>query len=166
MNKELKDITITVCATQDTVESDSFNNTYDANATYPVVNVTELKEALTNGGYGVNVRKGATLTINDGYYYGGGTAVQVQEGTLVINGGTFACEPFGDPYGYNFLINCLDSAYKNGTAKVVIQGGTFINFDPSNCTAEGAHTNFVADGYKVVSQTQTNGDVWYTVVKG
>ncbi len=50
MNKELKDITITVCATQDTVESDSFNNTYDENATYPVVNVTELKEALTTGG--------------------------------------------------------------------------------------------------------------------
>ena len=138
MNKELKDITITVCATQDTVESDSFNNTYDENATYPVVNVTELKEALTNGGYGVNVRKGATLTINGGYYYGGGTAVQVQKGTLVINGGTFACEPFGDPYGYNFLINCVDSAYKNGTAKVVIQGGTFINFDPSNNSAEGA----------------------------
>ena len=211
MNKELKDITITVYATQDTVESDSFNNTYDANATYPVVNVTELKEALTNGGvvavtediqtnniedtaaarivisqpttlnlekkiitpdnmgdntnfctliidadttinagenggidaginggYGINIRKGATVTINDGYYYGGGTAVQVQEGTLVINGGTFACEPFGDPYGYNFLINCADSAYKNGTAKVIIQGGTFINFDPSNNSAEGA----------------------------
>ena len=104
------------------------------------------------------------MTINDGYYYGGGTAVQVQKGTLIINGGTFACEPFGDPYGYNFLINCLDGAYKNGTAKVVIQGGTFINFDPSNCTAEGAHTNFVADGYKVVPQTQTNGDIWHTVV--
>ena len=240
MNESIDGIAITVYATQDTVESDSFNNTYDETATYPVVNVTELKEALTNGGvvavtkdihtnniedtaaarivisqpttlnlekkiitpdnmgnnntnfcalivdadttinvgenggidtgvnggYGINVRKGATVTINGGYYYGGGTAVQVQEGTLVINGGTFACEPFGDPYGYNFLINCLDSAYKNGTAKVVIQGGTFINFDPSNCTAEGAHTNFVADGYKVVSQPQTNGDVWYTVVKG
>ena len=50
MNKELKDITITVYATQDTVESDSFNNQYDENATYPVVNVTELKEALTTGG--------------------------------------------------------------------------------------------------------------------
>ena len=154
------------------MESDSFNNTYDENATYPVVNVTELKEALTNGGidtgvnggYGINVRKGAAVTINDGYYYGGGTAVQVQEGTLIINGGTFACEPFGDLYGYNFLINCVDSAYKNGTAKAIIQGGTFINFDPSNCTAEGAGTNFVADGYKVVSQTQTNGDIWYTVV--
>ena len=240
MNKTLEGVKFTVYATQDTVESDSFTNQYDENATYPVVNVTELKEALTNGGvvavtkdiqtnnsedtaaarivisqpttlnlekkiitpnnmgnnnvnfcalivdadttinagenggidtgenggYGINVRNGATLTINGGYYYGGGTAVQVQKGTLIINGGTFACEPFGDPYGYNFLINCLDSAYKNGTAKVVIQGGTFINFDPSNCTAEGAGTNFVADGYKVVSQTQTNGDVWYTVVKG
>ena len=238
MNKELKDITITAYATQDTVESDSFNNQYDENATYPVVNVTELKEALTtggvvavtkdiqtnnsedtaaarivisqpttlnlekkiitpdnmgnnntnfcalivdadttinagenggidtgvNGGYGINVRKGATVTINGGCYYGGGTAVQVQEGTLVINGGTFACEPFDDPYGCNFLINCVDSAYKNGTAKVIIQGGTFINFDPSNNSAEGAGTNFVADGYKVVPQTQTNGDVWYTVV--
>ena len=146
MNESIDGIAITVYATQDTVESDSFNNTYDENATYPVVNVTELKEALTNGGidtgvnggYGINVKDGATLTINGGYYYGGGTAVQVQEGTLVLNGGTFACEPFGDPYGCNFLINCVDGAYKNGTAKVIIQGGTFINFDPSNDSAEGA----------------------------
>ena len=240
MNKTLEGVKFTVYATQDTVESDSFNNTYDANATYPVVNVTELKEALTNGGvvnvatdirtnnsedtaaarivisqpttlnlekkiitpdnmgnnntnfcalivdadttinagenggidtgvnggYGINVRNGATLTINGGYYYGGGTAVQVQKGTLIINGGTFACEPYSNPtYGYNFLINCLDSAYKNGTAKVIINGGTFVNFDPSNCTAEGAHTNFVADGYKVVSEAHGN-DTWYTVVKG
>ena len=241
MNESIDGIAITVYATQDTVESDSFNSTYDESATYPVANVTELKEALTtggvvavtediktnniedtaaarivisqpttlnlekkiitpddmgnnnvnfcalivdadttinagenggidtgvNGGYGINVRNGATLTINGGYYYGGGTAVQVQEGTLIINGGTFACEPYSSPtYGYNFLINCLDSAYKNGTAKVIINGGTFVNFDPSNCTAEGAGTNFVADGYKVVSAPQTNGDVWYTVVKG
>ena len=240
MNESIDGIAITVYATQDTVESDSFTNQYDENATYPVANVTELKEALTNGGvvavtkdihtnniedtaaarivisqpttlnlekkiitpdnmgnngtnfcalivdadttinagenggidtgvnggYGINVRNGATLTINGGYYYGGGTAVQVQKGTLIINGGTFACEPYSNPtYGYNFLINCLDSAYKNGTAKVVIQGGTFINFDPSNCTAEGAGTNFVADGYKVVSEAH-GADTWYTVVKG
>ena len=240
MNESIDGIAITVYATQDTVESDSFKNTYDENATYPVVNVTELKEALTNGGvvnvatdirtnnsedtaaarivisqpttlnlekkiitpdnmgnnntnfcalivdadttinagenggidtgvnggYGINVRNGATLTINGGYYYGGGTAVQVQKGTLIINGGTFACEPYSNPtYGYNFLINCLDSAYKNGTAKVIINGGTFVNFDPSNCTAEGAGTNFVADGYKVVSEAH-GADTWYTVVKG
>ena len=240
MNESIDGIAITVYATQDTVESDSFNSTYDESATYPVANVTELKEALTNGGvvavtkdiqtnnsedtaaarlvisqpttlnlekkiitpddmgnnnknfvalyvnadttinagkdggidtgvnggYGINVNDGATLTINGGYYYGGGTAVQVQKGTLIINGGTFACEPYSNPtYGYNFLINCVDGAYKNGTAKAIIQGGTFINFDPSNCTAEGAHTNFVADGYKVVSEAH-GADTWYTVVKG
>lgn len=118
-----------------------------------------------NGGYGINVMNGATLTINGGYYYGGGTAVQVQEGTLIINDGTFACEPYDNPtYGYNFQINCIDSAYKNGAAKVIIKGGTFINFDPSNNTAEGAGTNFVADGYKVVPETHGT-DTYYKVVK-
>ena len=241
MNESIDGITITVYATQDTVESDSFTSQYDENATYPVANVTELKEALTtggvvavtediqtnniedtaaarivisqpttlnldkkiispnnmgnnnvnfvalyvnadttinagkdggidtgvNGGYGINVKDGATLTINGGYYYGGGTAVQVQEGTLIINGGTFACEPYSNPtYGYKYLINCIDAAYKDGTAKISITGGTFINFDPSDSASENPHGNFVPDGYKVVSQTQTNGDVWYTVVKG
>ncbi|MDY4186821.1 MAG: hypothetical protein SOX77_03040 [Candidatus Borkfalkiaceae bacterium] len=118
----------------------------------------------TNGGYGINVRKGAKLTINGGYYYGGGTAVQVQEGTLTINGGTFAVEPFGEPYGYDFLFNCVDAAYKAGTAKIIVKGGTFINFNPADNKAEGAGTNFVADGYMVKSTVKENGDVWYTVV--
>ena len=237
-DKELNGLSITVVATQDTVESDSKDNQYDKDAAYPVVNVDEMKEAFAaggvvsvstdiktnnsadtadarviisqpttlnldakiitpdnmgnnntnfvalivdanttinatanggintgvNGGYGLNVRNGATLTINNGYYYGGGTTVQVQKGTLIINGGTFACEPYDNPaYGYNFMINCLDSAYKNGTAKVIIKGGTFVNFDPSNCSAEGAGTNFVADGYKVTSEVKENG-TYYTVV--
>ncbi len=42
MNKSIDGIAITVVATQDTVESDSFNNTYDANATYPVVAVGDV----------------------------------------------------------------------------------------------------------------------------
>ena len=237
-NLTLDGITITVYATQDTVENDSIDNKYDEKATYPVGSKGALKDALAaggsvtvskdiktnnikddidsriiisepttlnlegkiitpdnmgnnntnftalivdadttinagaeggidtgkNGGYGINIRKGANLTINGGTYYGGGTAVQVQEGTLTITGGHFAVEPFGDPYGYNFLLNCIDSAYKGGTAKIIVKGGTFVNFDPSNNTAEGAGTNFVADGYKVVSETKGNGDIWYTVV--
>ena len=231
-------ISVSVLATQLTHESDSFDNQYDNNASYPVASAAEMKEALANGGivsvnkdiktdnigdnvadritiskattlnldakiispdgmgnnsknfcalivdadttinagenggidtgrnggYALNVRKGANLTITGGNYYGGGTAVQVQEGTLTITGGHFAVEAFGEPYGYNFLLNCLDSAYKNGSAKIIVKGGTFVNFDPSNNTAEGAGTNFVADGYKVVSASQTNGEVWYTVV--
>ena len=46
MNESIDGIAITVVATQDTVESDSFNNTYDANATYPVVAVANVN---TNG---------------------------------------------------------------------------------------------------------------------
>lgn len=118
----------------------------------------------TNGGYGINVRNGATLTINGGNYYGGGTAVQVQKGTLIINGGTFACEPYSNPvYGSKYLINCIDAAYKDGSAKIIIKGGTFINFDPSDSASENPHGNFVADGYKVISEVHGE-DTWYTVV--
>lgn len=118
----------------------------------------------TNGGYGINVNKGASLTINGGYYYGGGTAIQVQEGTLVINGGTFAVEPYSSPvYGYKFLLNCVDGNYKNGTAKIIVKGGTFVNFDPANSASENPKGNFVAEGYKVVSE-QHGSDTWYTVV--
>ncbi len=119
-----------------------------------------------NGGYGINVRNGAKLTINGGYYYGGGTAVQVQKGELTINGGIFAVEPYDDPrYGYNFLINCIDSAYKNETAKIIVKGGVFVNFNPADNGAEGEHTNFVADGYTVVSrEDEDSEDTLYIVL--
>ena len=118
-----------------------------------------------NGGYGINVRKGAKLTINGGYYYGGGTAVQVQEGELTINGGIFAVEAFGEPYGYNFLLNCYDPNRENGTAKIIVKGGTFVNFNPADNGAEGEHTNFVADGYTVVSmKDEDSEDTLYEVL--
>ena len=125
-----------------------------------------------NGGYAINVYKGAKLTIDGGKYYGGGTAVQVQEGELTINNGYFDAEAFDNPdYGYNFIINCIDEAYKDSTAKVAIQGGYFAHFDPANNKAEGAGTNFVANNcisvtsdksgydYKVVEKTNTGSIV-------
>ena len=48
--KSLEGLSLTVVATQDTVENDSFNNEYDKNATYPVASASELKTALTTGG--------------------------------------------------------------------------------------------------------------------
>ena len=251
MNKTLEGVKFTVYATQDTVESDSFNNTYDENAAYPVVNVTELKEALTNGGvvalaedvalvpevadttvstlvpqmtmtkdttldlsgkklavdasaanadygkasplmlavmggtltvtgdgelnceagnnqvYGINVN-GGKVVIESGKFYGAMTAIQVQKGSLEIKGGFFDMAPTckaAVPQYAKYVVNCIDAAYKDGTATISITGGTFVNFDPS-ANPEGAGTSYVADGYKVVSETQANGDVWYTVVKG
>ena len=103
----------------------------------------------TNGGYAINVHNGAKLTINGGTYYGGGTAVQVQKGTLIINDGHFSCEPYGEPYGYKYLINCIDKAWKDGTAKISIKGGTFVKFDPSDSASENPNGNFLAEGYGV-----------------
>ena len=46
MNKSIDGIAITVVAAQDTVESDSFSNTYDANAEYPAMPYVTSHEAL------------------------------------------------------------------------------------------------------------------------
>jgi len=46
MNKSIDGIAITVVAAQDTVESDSFNNTYDANAEYPAMPYVTSHETL------------------------------------------------------------------------------------------------------------------------
>ena len=116
-----------------------------------------------NGGYAINVYKDAKLTIDGGKYYGGGTAVQVQKGELTINNGYFDAEAFSGSYGYNFIINCIDSAYKDGTAKVAIKGGYFAHFDSANNKAEGAGTNFVADGYVSVTSDKSGYD--YKVVQ-
>lgn len=115
-----------------------------------------------NGGYAINVLSGAKLTIDGGKYYGGGTAVQVQTGELTIKDGYFDAEAFSGSYGYNFIINCIDSAYKDDTAKVAIKGGYFAHFNSANNKAEGAGTNFVADGYISVTSDKSGYDYMVT----
>ena len=55
-------IAITVVATQDTVEHDSYTNEYDKNATYPVTNNAGLSDALNEAG------EGSTVVIASGEY--------------------------------------------------------------------------------------------------
>ena len=115
--------------------------------------------------YGINIL-GGKVVINGGKHYGAITAVQVQRGSLEINGGFFDMAPTCKaqvPKYAKYVVNCIDQAYKDGTATISIKGGIFVNFDPSD-NPEGAGTSYVAAGYKVVSKPQTNGDVWYTVV--
>ncbi len=108
---------------------------------------------------------GKTITVNGGTYYAGGTVFNVQAGTLVVNGGFYEVYPDINTNDYRYLLNCIDASYNNGTAKIIVKGGTFVNFDPSNNAAEGANTNFVAEGYTVISEAKGE-DTWYTVVKG
>ena len=148
------------------------DNMGDNNTNFVALNVaadTTLKATTggidtgKNGGYAIDVYKDAKLTIDGGKYYGGGTAVQVEKGELTINDGYFDAGAFSGSYGYNFIINCIDSAYKDGTAKVAIKGGYFAHFNPANNKAEGAGTNFVADGYVAATSDKSGYD--YKVVE-
>ena len=122
-------------------------------------------EGAYNGGpYVAHVSgEGIVVTVNGGTYHGGGTVFNVEKGTLIVNGGFFQVTPDIDTNDYRFVLNCIDANYKNGTANIIVKGGTFVNFDPSNNLAEGEGTNFVADGYKVISEVHGE-DTWYTVV--
>ena len=127
-------------------------------------------DTTSANGYCVNIKgsKSTTkLTINGGTYKGAVSCIQVDIGTCTINGGFFEATTPGATTrvdGAKYTLNCVDANYTAKTAKIIVQGGTFVNFNPANNTAEGENTNFVASGYKVVSEEQTNGDIWYTVV--
>lgn len=123
-------------------------------------------EAGSEQVYGINVN-GGRVVINGGHFYGALTAVQVQKGSLEINGGFFDMAPTCKeqaPHYAKYVVNCIDASWKDGTATISIKGGTFVNFDPSANPEEGEGTTYVAEGYKVVSAMQENGDTWYTVV--
>ncbi len=112
--------------------------------------------------YVITVKGNATLNISGGTYIGHVSAVNVVEGTLNITGGYFE-----DLSSYNgqYLINCFDDNYKNNSAKVVITGGTFVNWNPSDNYSEGEGTDFVPDGYTVeTSIDSVTGKTLYTVV--
>lgn len=110
--------------------------------------------------YAIVVRNGANLTINGGKYIGGTSAISVTAGTVTINGGYFANQTDDAEY----LLNCYDSAYNNGTASIIVKGGSFLNWNPADNAAEGAGTNFVAPGYTVIEEA-VDGGILYTVVE-
>ena len=124
--------------------------------------------AKENDCFAVDVQDGAEVTIKNGTFIGNIHAVYVFEGTATIEGGFYSVQQKYNVAGKEngFVLNCYDANRKAGIAEIIVTGGTFVNFNPADCWAEGAHTNFVADGYSVISEEQANGDVWYTVVKG
>ena len=120
-------------------------------------------QAKENDCFAVDVQDGGTVVIEDGTYVGNVHAVYVYEGTAEIKGGKYSIQQLSsnpDPYGY--VLNCYDKNRENGTAKIIVTGGEFVKFNPGDCAAEGAHTNFLADGYK---STQI-GDSYFVTKEG
>ena len=105
----------------------------------------------------------------------------VGEGNVEVNGGVgqfvWCTGANGETevniYGGNWVQDSSDftyddddyyceGIYANREGVINVYGGTFVNFDPS--VSHDSDGSYVADGYKVVSESQANGDIWYTVV--
>ena len=134
-NLAIDGIGITVYATQDTVENDSFDNQYDKDAEYPIVAMDTLQELINNATEPVSAKlegniagsltvpqgKDVTLDLNGFTLTGGDSHAILNRGTLCIK----------DSSGNNGKIvasKANTSALRNA-AVCVIEGGTFTRAD-------------------------------------
>lgn len=123
--------------------------------------------AKANDCYAVDVQDGGHLVIEDGHFNDNIHAVYVLEGVAEIKGGTFEVQQkYPDAEKADeFVLNCYDANRENGTAKIIVTGGTFIGFNPGDCKAEGNGTNFVAPGYaSIPNGTAADGRTIWKVV--
>ena len=123
--------------------------------------------AKANDCYAVDVQDGGHLVIEDGHFNGNIHAVYVLEGVAEIKGGIFEVQQkYPDAEKADeFVLNCYDANRENGTAKIIVTGGTFIGFNPGDCKAEGNGTNFVAPGYaSIANGTTADGRTIWKVV--
>ena len=147
-------IGITVVATQDTVESDSFGNDYDANAEYlydanagshvRVSSVSDIKDALANGGG--NIVLASDVTVDDPYLHiGKDASVDFNGNTLrgsIISSGNIGDSPnnlvLSDPnnngkYSIDSEIYGIENGYGQAAAiiathiTVTIESGKYTN---------------------------------------
>ena len=111
-----------------------------------------ILKAKENDCFAVDVQDGGHVIIEDGEYISNVHAVYVWVGTAEIRGGKYSVQQkYQDPAKADeFVLNCYDAHHRDGTAKIIVTGGEFVSFNPADCWAEGAHTNFLAPGYKSV----------------
>ena len=128
------DLGISVAATQDTVESDSFGTQYDKDAEYPIVAMDTLQELINNAAGPVSAKlegniagsltvpqdKNITLDLNGFTLTGGDSHAILNRGTLCIK----------DSSGNGKIVasKANTSALRNA-AVCVIEGGTFTRAD-------------------------------------
>lgn len=113
-----------------------------------------------NDCYAVDVQGGGMLIIESGTYIGNISSVYVHTGTAYINGGYYKVQQLSSMNGYGETINCYDANFKNGTAQVIISGGSFYNFNPTDA-AEPADCsqNYLSKNAKMVYDENTNSYV-------
>lgn len=153
----LDGITITVIATQDTVESDSYNNMYDEDAAYPVTDAASIADAVAglaaagdknvvvsvakdiSNTSGIVTAMGNTLTMDFnnktvGVSYGKGSATTTTNGMQLLQGSTVTLK------NGTYKANHGEDASHN--IAILIQN--YSNLTIENCTLDMREANDTA----------------------
>ena len=150
MNESIDGVAITVVATQNTVESDSFNNTYDKDAEYPVAVTTgdELQTIVNNATAPVNVVLMNSITTNNF------VIPEDKDVTLDLNGRTVTNAESHTILNKGHLTLKDSSADKSGQI-ISLKGNTAAlrNGDNAVCVVEGG----------TISRDGANGNTWHVV---
>ena len=150
MNKSIDGIAITVVATQDTVESDSFGKTYDKDAEYPITVTTgdELQAIVNNATAPVNIVLANSITTNNF------VIPEDKDVTLDLNGRTVTNAESHTILNKGHLTLRDSSADKSGQI-ISLKGNTAAlrNGDNAVCVVEGG----------TISRDGANGNTWHVV---
>ena len=127
--KSIENIAVTLVATQDTVEFDSYYNTYDKDAEYPIIGTKDLQEAIKEG-KNVNFTSDVNIKKNElgSNAYGVTGITQLNGGVIDGNGYTLSVKSYGT---WDSAINTTGGTIKN---LIVDSGfrGIFINHNSSH----------------------------------
>ena len=144
------DLGINVVATQDTVENDSFDNTYDQDAEYPISVTTgdELQAIVSNATAPVNIVLTNSITTNNF------VIPEDKDVTLDLNGCTVTNAESHTILNKGHLTLTDSSADKSGQI-ISLKGNTAAlrNGDNAVCVVEGG----------TISRDGANGNTWHVV---
>ena len=146
----LDGISITVVATQDTVESDSFDNQYDKDAEYPILVTTgdELQAIVSNATAPVNIVLTNSITTNNFVIPADKDVTLDLNGRTVTNAGSHTILNKGH-------LTLTDSSADKSGQIISLKGNTAAlrNGDNAVCVVEGG----------TISRDGANGNTWHVV---
>ena len=146
----LDGISITVVATQDTVESDSFDNQYDKDAEYPILVTTgdELQAIVSNATAPVKIVLTNSITTNNFVIPADKDVTLDLNGRTVTNAGSHTILNKGH-------LTLTDSSADKSGQIISLKGNTAAlrNGDNAVCVVEGG----------TISRDGANGNTWHVV---
>ena len=127
-----------------TVNSASNGNDYNIAVWASNGKVVIKNGTFTNdGGQAVELNNSSVPNNNELIYASGTGEIEIQDGMFTGN-------TKNEKWHTRYTLNIKDADYTSGTAKIIVKGGTFTEYDPANSDGENPAANLVAVGYSSV----------------